>query len=292
MNRKLTFVALLLLCSLSSLFAQTRAELLAKAEAGDAHAQLRLGQCYDGGRLSYGGSVDETERDNDKAIYWYKKAADGGEGHACFFLALKYEYEIKDKEKAIYWYKRYADYEHENDQDASLTLEYLRELGVVYDPSTKTSRSVAANSSSSSSESRTSSSSSTSSNKLLARGRYTIGEGFEMFSGQSIGPALGITIEVEFYDDYIIAWGTKCSYEKTQNGWKVYSGSGWGGSVRYYVDSNYNMKQEQTGAYGTFIIRKSNFPPNPKRNVRKSNFHIKRSVLKTKSAQHQKCNLF
>lgn len=38
------------------------------------------------------------------------------------------------------------------------------------------------------------------------------------------------------------------------------------------------------------IIRKSNFPPNPKRSVRKSSFHIKRSVLKTINAQHQKCN--
>ena len=38
------------------------------------------------------------------------------------------------------------------------------------------------------------------------------------------------------------------------------------------------------------IIRKSNFSPNPKRSVRKSNFHIKRSVLKTVSAQHKKCN--
>lgn len=38
------------------------------------------------------------------------------------------------------------------------------------------------------------------------------------------------------------------------------------------------------------IIRKSNFSPNPKRSVRKSNFHIKRSVLKTISAQQQKCN--
>lgn len=40
----------------------------------------------------------------------------------------------------------------------------------------------------------------------------------------------------------------------------------------------------------TRIIRKSNFPPNPKRSVRKSSFHIKRSVLKTINAQHQKCN--
>lgn len=43
-------------------------------------------------------------------------------------------------------------------------------------------------------------------------------------------------------------------------------------------------------AWRLYIIRKSNFSPNPKRSVRKSHFHIKRSVLKTVSAQHQKCN--
>ena len=38
------------------------------------------------------------------------------------------------------------------------------------------------------------------------------------------------------------------------------------------------------------IIRKSKFSPNPKRSVRKLNCHIKRSVLKTISAQRPKCN--
>lgn len=73
-------------------------------------------------------------------------------------------------------------------------------------------------------------------------------------------------------------------------------------SGHYVKDSNGNYIKEEISKelfellpegfnHSTSIIRKSNFSPNPKRSVRKSNFHIKRSVLKTITTQQQECNL-
>lgn len=54
-------------------------EMRAKAEQGDAWAQLNLGAAYDNGM--------GTKRDVDKAIYWYQKAAKQGLAEAQFNLA-------------------------------------------------------------------------------------------------------------------------------------------------------------------------------------------------------------
>ena len=44
------------------------AELVQKAEAGDAEAQYNLGQCYENGQVGI--------KDNKEAVKWYTKAAE------------------------------------------------------------------------------------------------------------------------------------------------------------------------------------------------------------------------
>jgi TPR repeat protein len=80
------------------------AELQAKAEAGDAKAQLIIGNHYVAGQ---GVSKDETE-----AARWYRKAAEQGDHVAQTFLANMYakgEGVAKDTEEAAKWYRKSAE---------------------------------------------------------------------------------------------------------------------------------------------------------------------------------------
>lgn len=245
MKRNLTTL-LLLLCALPALWGQTRAELLEKAEAGDAEAQGKLGECYYYGMLTYWKDLDTVPRDYDAAEKWYLRAAGQGYGDAYFHLGLLYQYNKKNRSEAIRWYKKHADYTLAEWGEANLTtLKNLRELGVDYDPAPGRS-SYASTSSSGSSGSSSSSSGSSSSGKLLARGTYTISsQGRSQNTGQYTGVAgPDRTVTVEFYDDYITVDGIHYDYTKTtSSGWKVYEGSDtFSSAYEYYVGNNYNMR--------------------------------------------------
>lgn len=253
MKRNLTTL-LLLLCALPALWSQTRAELLEKAEAGDAEAQYELGQCYSYGMLTYVGDFDAVSPDYDAAEKWFLRAANQGYGNAYFELGIIYQFKKKNRNEAIRWYKKYADYTLAKRGKASEpALESLRKLGVDYTPGTGSS-SYASTSSSGSSNRSSSSSGSSSSGKLLARGTYTISsQGRSTYSGQYTGVAgPDRTVTVEFYGDYIEVDGIRYDYKKTtSNGWKIYAGSGvFGGSYEYYVDSNYNMRHYDNSSVG------------------------------------------
>jgi len=73
------------------------------ARQGDPEAQFSLGLLYDTGRIN--------ERDPDKAIYWFTRAAEAGIGGACLYLGIKYEFGTgvqQNSSTAQYWYKRAA----------------------------------------------------------------------------------------------------------------------------------------------------------------------------------------
>lgn len=64
MKRKLTALLLMLLCALPGLFAHTRAELLKKAQAGDAGAQHDLAYCYQNSSSHFDLKRDERVVEN------------------------------------------------------------------------------------------------------------------------------------------------------------------------------------------------------------------------------------
>lgn len=97
--------------------------LLAKAKAGDATAQVQVGECYEDGK--------GVPRDGEQAAEWYRKAADqksiGGELH----LAKLYRDGDgndfpRDMEQAAAWYRKAAD---QGDAGAQGTLGMLYTLG-------------------------------------------------------------------------------------------------------------------------------------------------------------------
>ena len=139
MKRKLTALLLMLLCALPGLFAQTRAELLKKAQAGDAGAQHDLAYCYHWGKLSYlGGELGETSPDYDEAEKWYLRAAEQKHYPACYALGLLYQNQKRDIEKAVRWYKKSVDicYEKYGEID-KYSMEELKKLGIDYTPGAK-----------------------------------------------------------------------------------------------------------------------------------------------------------
>jgi pentatricopeptide repeat protein len=69
-------------------------ELVSQAESGDVDAQYELAQKY------YNG--DEVERNIEKALHWYTKAAEQGDSACQYALACHYCREGKYK-KAKYW---------------------------------------------------------------------------------------------------------------------------------------------------------------------------------------------
>jgi len=84
--------------------AQALALYTAAAEKGDPEGQFGLAEMYAAG--------EGTERDNEKAIFWYKRAAEGAQMRATLVLALAYlEGGLglqPDRAVAIEWLKRGA----------------------------------------------------------------------------------------------------------------------------------------------------------------------------------------
>ena len=79
-------------------------DLLAKASAGDPKAQLDLALCYDSG--------DGIERDKEKAVYWFEKAAEQGSTEAQYLIGLMlYQGEAvpQNRSRAVYWLKKAAN---------------------------------------------------------------------------------------------------------------------------------------------------------------------------------------
>jgi TPR repeat protein len=78
-------------------------ELRAKAEKGDASAQLALGVAYESG--------NGVPRNDDYAVKWYRKAAEQGDGDAENRLGTMYRLGQgvdRDKEEAVRWYHKAA----------------------------------------------------------------------------------------------------------------------------------------------------------------------------------------
>jgi uncharacterized protein len=76
------------------------AQLQAKAEAGDAAAQLALGRAYQKG--------DGIRQNDELAVMWYRKAADQGNAIAQNNLGIMYRMGSgveKNKEEAVKWYR-------------------------------------------------------------------------------------------------------------------------------------------------------------------------------------------
>ncbi len=85
------------------LSAEAIGELRAKAEAGDAGAQLALGQAYEDG--------NGLARNDDAAARWYRKAAEQGNPAAQNNLGIMYRLGHgvdQDKAEAIRWYQKAA----------------------------------------------------------------------------------------------------------------------------------------------------------------------------------------
>lgn len=200
-------------------------ELIRKAESGDAKAQRELGRAYMRG--------EGVPKDRAKAESWLLKSAAQGNYQAYFSLGLFYKYDKKDE--AIYWFKKHMDaWYEEYGKEADHAAEQLRELGVYYHPSSKSS-SIASSSRTSKSSNGNASPNSTK-RGLLYRGTYTQSpQGYCPEMGtytEAIGPGFRLTIEI--YDSYITVDGSKCEYVSTSNGWKTYKGSSMFGSTPYY----------------------------------------------------------
>jgi len=91
------------------------AELVKKAEAGDAKAQHNLGACYCEGK--------GVPQDYKEAVKWYRKSETR---QSQYKLGLCYENGNgvpKDKKEALDWYKKSAD---QNYEDAKKALERMK----------------------------------------------------------------------------------------------------------------------------------------------------------------------
>ena len=74
------------------------------AEKEDTEAMREMAICYDGG---YG-----VEKDDQKALEWYRKAADLGDAEAIYCVGLYYHWHVYDYEEALEWYKKAAALGH------------------------------------------------------------------------------------------------------------------------------------------------------------------------------------
>ncbi|WP_353572693.1 tetratricopeptide repeat protein [Candidatus Albibeggiatoa sp. nov. BB20] len=89
-------------------------ELFRRAAAkGEQNAFLNLGYCYDEGI--------GTKQDKEKALFWYKKAAQYGDLSAYMNIAVYYV-SVKDFKLAEYWYKEAFD---KGEKEAGLELAKL-----------------------------------------------------------------------------------------------------------------------------------------------------------------------
>lgn len=125
MKRPMQLIPMLLLvCLLAS--AQTAGidpALLARANSGDASAQVQLGEAYADGK--------GVERDTQQAVAWYRKAADQGNISAELHLAVLYRDGAgkmfpRDMAQAAEWYRKAAD---QGDTGAQGTLGMLYTVG-------------------------------------------------------------------------------------------------------------------------------------------------------------------
>lgn len=124
-------LAMALACGLMPLAAQSPdPALLAKANGGDAAAQVKLGEQYEQAAYS-SHDRDEIAEDWKQAAAWYKKAADqnniAGELHmASLYRDGGGKYFPRDMAQAAAWYKKAAD---QGDVSAQGTLGMLYSLG-------------------------------------------------------------------------------------------------------------------------------------------------------------------
>lgn len=198
MNR--LFILLFAICFSASSYGQD-AETLRKAEAGDAESQLLIANAYKDG-------LDSAPKDDEKYVYWLKKAANSGVAEAqlylgglyltgkhgvyrdnslyikwtkkaafngyppaCFSLGLHYKSKrYEDKQEAIYWLKKGMDeYWKDFGKENEIYADELRELGVYYHPGDNTYHSNSSSTSTSSNSSSTSTSSNSSNNSTPVR---------------------------------------------------------------------------------------------------------------------------
>lgn len=97
-------------------------ELIKNAKLGDIDAQYELGNGY-----AFG---DFGEKDFNKAIYWYKLAAQHGHAYACCNLGICYQNGIgveKDGNKAVYYYEMAAN---KGDAEAMYNLAVMLNEGI------------------------------------------------------------------------------------------------------------------------------------------------------------------
>lgn len=208
---------------------------LKAAEQGHAEAQNYIGMCY-----RYGEGVPKNYA---KAESWLLKSAAQGYDGAYFSLGLFYKDDNKDE--AIYWLKKRMDAWYEKyGKENEIAAEELRELGVYYHPSSKSSS--VASSSQTSKSSRGNASSSSTKEGLLYKGTYTQSpQGYCPEMGtytEAIGPGFSLTVEI--YDSYITVDGSRYNYVSTSDGWKIYKGSAMFGNTPYYKvnPNNFEMK--------------------------------------------------
>jgi uncharacterized protein len=93
-------------------------ELLEKAKVGDASAQFRVANAFDSGR--------GAPRDGEKAMHWYKAAAEQGLAEAQNSVGSGLQAERKYTE-ALIWYQKAAAQNHAL---ATNNLAYLHDLGL------------------------------------------------------------------------------------------------------------------------------------------------------------------
>lgn len=103
MKKQFLFMVLMLISMMAS--AQTTYKTYIKAaKKGDADAQYRIGSCYSKG--------DGIEKDEKKAVNWWRKAAE--QGHAISQGLLGHAYDKgegvqKDPSQAVFWYRKAAE---------------------------------------------------------------------------------------------------------------------------------------------------------------------------------------
>lgn len=195
MNR--LFILLFAICFSASFYGQD-AETLRKAEAGDAKNQYSIALAY-----KYG--WDGAPKDDEKYVYWLKKAANGGvaeaqynlgelyykgeygvskdeslyikwakkaafNGYSSACLSLGLHHKNEDKQEAIYWFKKGMDvYWKKYGEEDEYCAKSLRELGVHYHPEDNINHSNSSSTNTSSNSSSTSTSSNSSNNSTPTR---------------------------------------------------------------------------------------------------------------------------
>ncbi len=107
MTKATTLIALAILIATGDARAQSMEVRIAAAEAGDAQAQIMLGEAYNAGV--------GVEQDYEQAVYWHQEAAEQGHADAQFQMGSNYSYGIgveQDGEQAAYWWKKAAEQGH------------------------------------------------------------------------------------------------------------------------------------------------------------------------------------